>query len=383
MEKFFYNLKKQPLFFISLFLFLGFSIWWVYINFFLSSATTHDKQLFAACYQILALFGAIIGFLTARHWGGYKSLLGQALVFLSLGLLLQSFGQSVYSYYIFFKKIEIPYPSIGDIGFFGSIIPYIYGVVILSRISGTGVSLKKIKNKVWIFLVPLIILFVVYFFFLRGYEFDWSSKLRIFLDFGYPFGQAIYVSIAILALLFSRNFLGGILKKPIIFLIIALIVQYIADFTFLYQANAGTWYVGGINDYLYCTSYFLMTLAVIYIGNTFQKIRSENLATIAVRPEGGSSNDKLFNQILVEIIKRQTRVGGRLAWEQVRKVRGITINDEETVNVSIAGEPKETINQLVDNYRNLFGDIAVEVSKSAVRYLIAELPDDQLPESLK
>ena len=34
---------------------------------------------------------------------------------------------------------------------------------------------------------------------------------------------------------------------PFVFLIVALIFQYISDFTFLYQANAGTWYVGGLN----------------------------------------------------------------------------------------------------------------------------------------
>ena len=47
------------------------------------------------------------------------------------------------------------------------------------------------------------------------------------------------------------------------------------------------------------------------------------------------------------------------------------------------GDPKKAIDQLVYNYKNLFGDLAVEVSKNAVYYLVAELPKDQVPDSLK
>ncbi|MFH1608982.1 MAG: hypothetical protein ABH951_03150 [Patescibacteria group bacterium] len=266
--------KNSNLSYVPVIIFIILSGWWVYINFLFPNVTTEDKQLFAAFYQILALFGAIVGFLMAKRWGGYKSLLGKALIFFSLGLLLQSFGQSVYSYFIFFQKIEIPYPSIGDIGFFGSIIAYILGVFYLSRVSGFHISWKSIQNKISSIVLPIIILAVSYFFFLKGYEFDWSDKLRIFLDFGYPFGQAIYVSIAILTLIVSRNVLGGIMKKPVLFLIFALIIQYFSDFVFLYQANAGTWSAGGVNDFMYMCSYFLMALSLIQLGSVFYKIKN-------------------------------------------------------------------------------------------------------------
>ena len=268
------NFKKKPLFTVSLFIFLGLSIWWVYINFFFPEVNTNDKQLFAASYQILALLGAIIGFWMGKQWGGYGSLLGKALIFFSFGLLLQSFGQTAYSYFIFFEKIVAPYPSIGDIGYFGSVIAYIFGIIYLSKVSGFHFSWKSIQNKIYSIMIPLVILVVSYFFFLKGYEFDWSQKLKVFLDFGYPFGQAIYVSIAILTLIVSRNVLGGTMKKPILFLILALISQYISDFMFLYQANAGSWSAGGLNDYFYCISYFLMAVALINIGGMFIKIKN-------------------------------------------------------------------------------------------------------------
>jgi|SRR3989344_2320449 len=269
------NFKKKYLLWVIISIFLVLSIWWIYINFFLPiESSSGPRQLFAASYQILALFGAIVGFWMSTLWGGHKSLLGKTLAFFSLGLLLQSFGQSAYSYYIFFQKIEVPYPSIGDVGFFGSVIAYIFGIIHLSGVAGFKVSWKSLKNKVYSIVIPLILLIISYFFFLKGYEFDWSNKLRIFLDFGYPLGEAIYVSIAILILIVSLDVLGGIMRKPLVFLIFALIFQYLSDFMFLYQASAGTWSAGGINDYFYCVSYFLMGVALINIGSMFAKIKN-------------------------------------------------------------------------------------------------------------
>ena len=109
--------------------------------------------------------------------------------------------------------------------------------------------------------------------FLRSYEFDWSQPLKVFLDFGYPLGQACYVSVAILTLLLSRKILGGMMRGPILAILIALIVQYASDFNFLYQANQGTWFVGGYGDELYAISYFLMSIALMYIGHMFAKIK--------------------------------------------------------------------------------------------------------------
>ena len=71
----------------------------------------------------------------------------------------------------------------------------------------------------------------------------------------------------------SKDILGGILKKPIIFITISLFFQYVCDFMFLYQANKGEWYAGGINDFIYLVSYLIMCISLIYIGDVFKKIQ--------------------------------------------------------------------------------------------------------------
>jgi hypothetical protein len=222
---------------------------------------------------VISVWGAYWGIIISNKWGGYKSVLGKAILFFSLGLLAQEFGQITYSIYFHFLHVDLPYPSIGDIGYFGSIPLYILGIYYLASASGAKIGLQSYKNKIQAIIIPLILLVLSYWFFLKDYTFDWSAPLTIFLDFGYPLGQAIYLSLAILAFLLSRSVLGGIMKKRILFVLFALIIQYVADYMFLFQSHAGTWVSGGINDYIYSFSYLLMTLALIQFDAAISHIR--------------------------------------------------------------------------------------------------------------
>ena len=258
---------------IAVFIFIALTVWFYYIHTLNFNSNEQLRQAWGSAYQIMAIFGGIIGLWISRKWGGYKSLLGRAVLFLSISLLFQSFGQSVNSYYNFFAHIDVPYPSLGDVGFMGSTICYSLGVLFLARASGFKFSFKSTRGKLIAVLIPLILLNFSYFFFLKGYEFDFSNKIKIFLDFGYPLGDAVYLSIAIITFLLYKNFLGGMMRKPIFLLVCALMFQYLVDFMFLYQASNNTWYVGGINDYLYFSSYFIMTSAIIYMGVIFERIQ--------------------------------------------------------------------------------------------------------------
>jgi hypothetical protein len=227
--------------------------------------------IWGATYQIIAILGIIIGFGVAQHWGGIKSSFGKTILLFSIGLLFQSIGQAISSYYVYLTG-EVPYPGLGDIGFFGSIIFYIFGAFMLARVVGGKAFIKAAHNKVIALVIPLVMVILSYWLFLKGYEYDWSNPLQTFLDFGYPIYQAIYVGIAIVTLILSRTYLGGLMKTPVILFLIALIMQYLSDFVFLYQASRGLYIPEGTNDLMYFTSYFLMTLALIYTGNVFKKI---------------------------------------------------------------------------------------------------------------
>ncbi len=261
-------LKLVSVFFVLL------SIWW--LSMYLRGLTEGpENDLYILIYPFLSLIGGVYGWVFASKWGGFKSTFGSAIALFSLGLLAQFGGQMLYDYYQLYLHVEVPYPSIGDISYFLSVIFYILGVYQLARVSGLSLSMQSLQGKLKAIIIPLIVVGVSYIVLLQDYSADWSHTMVVLLDFGYPVAQAIYLSIAILALLISKDILGGLMRKPIMLLIAALSVQFLCDFVFSYQVSreVSTFYAAGTNDYMFTVSYLLMTLALFSIGNMFYKVQ--------------------------------------------------------------------------------------------------------------
>jgi hypothetical protein len=254
-------LYEKALFVIFIFL-CG---WWGYLQMMKFEDFSFQNQVFSSVYGILALFGAVFGFWSSAKWGGLKSVIGKAITYISFGLLCQFLGQLAYSFYLYYFKIEVPYPSIGDIPYFSTIVFYILGLISLGRASGMIFTLKRIRYKLLAVAIPSALLILSYFLFLKGYVFDWTNPIKVFLDFGYPLGDAIYVGIAILVFLSSKAILGGIMKASIWMLIFALFLQFIGDFSFLYLSYYSTVHPAGINDFIVMIAYFFMNLALIKV----------------------------------------------------------------------------------------------------------------------
>lgn len=232
-------------------------------------------EIYTYVYFLLPLSGGIVGYRIGTLWGGWSSLMGKAIRFFSLGLLAQVFGQISYAVFLIYNPgKDVPYPSIGDLGYFGSIPLYIFGLYELSRMSGAGFSLGNIKSKMFCVAIPTIGLFISYMIFLNGMELDFSQPLKLILDFAYPLGQAIYISLALLVLTLSRKYLGGKLKSSILLLLFALALQYVADFIFLYQTSRGIWQLGGINDLMYLVAYYIMSLGIISFYRAYYRFMS-------------------------------------------------------------------------------------------------------------
>lgn len=253
------------------------TLWWAYSFFVVQN---YNNLAWGASYQIVAALGVIYGLIASVWWGGFKSILGRSALFFSLGLILQVFGQSAFSYYNLILQVNIPYPSVADIGYFGSIPMYIYATTLLLKVSGGKVALRSMGNKALAVALPVAMLVFSYLFFLRAYEFDWSQPLNIALDFGYPLGQAIYVSAALVTYILSRKYLGGMLKNSVLIILFALVAQYVADYNFLYQAYHGTWINGGYGDFLYLLSYCVLALGLIQLGQAFKKLRDPSNESI-------------------------------------------------------------------------------------------------------
>lgn len=245
-------------------LFLFFALWWVALAFvgFTTPASSYN-QLFGVLYGIIALCGGILGLLIAKKRGGIRSAIGKSIFFFAIGLFSQEVGQLIYSVYIFIWKINIPYPSIGDLFFYGTIPLYIMGIISLAKASDVQLSLKSFLKKSKMMLVPMMVLVASYATLLQIYTFDWTQPLKIFLDFAVPLSQTFYISIALLIFLDSKNIPNRLMKYRALGILIALFIQYAADFSFIHAAAKGTYVAGNYVDVIYMIAYFAMTLAIL------------------------------------------------------------------------------------------------------------------------
>lgn len=259
-------------------IFLGLVGWWISIQHTLNNPGLSLKWFDSVSYGVVALIGSIIGFSAARKWGGRKSTLGKSLSLFSLGLFAQYAGQLIYAYYIYVDKITVPYPSWGDVAYFGSTLLYIAAALYLAKAAGVTTSLKSVKYKFVAVVLPLLLLVISYLILLHNHQFDTSKPVTVFLDNGYPIGEALYISIGLVAYLLSRKLLGGVMKAGILLIILALVVQYVSDFTFVYQSNRNTYVSGNYDDLFYLIAYFVMTLAMIKFHVIFNGLKNKTAA---------------------------------------------------------------------------------------------------------
>lgn len=237
--------------------------WWIYLQ--LNNLTNSTQAyLFDWFYGLIGLSGAIYGiYISYKKWGGWNSVLGKGLIFLPVGLLGQWFGLQVWTYYNIIAKVETPYPSLADVGYFVLIPAYTLGALMFALAAGAKFTLRTKRGKIGALFIPLIALAIAYTFFLKDIGFDSSNLLKTFLDFGYPLGELIPVSIALFTFTLSRSLLGGTMRSRILYLVGAFFFQFLTEYAFLYTAGAMTYVNGGWNDLMYATSYAIMSIGLI------------------------------------------------------------------------------------------------------------------------
>ena len=95
-------------------------------------------------------------------------------------------------------------------------------------------------------------------------------------------------------------------------------------------------------------------------------------------------NPDLLHSITVRIIREQELVIGPLAWIEAAKVPGLKVIDQRAGTVLFtADDHAAVIDQLVAQYEMLFGRASSEVSRDAVKGLLANIPTDSIPKSLR
>jgi hypothetical protein len=248
--------------------FVGVVIYWA-VNFFINNKEPNSATyLYQFFFGLIPLVGGITGLLTvARAWGGFRSHLGRALSFLSLGLITWGIGQMFWSYYTVFQIAEVPYPSWADAGYVLSWPLWIIGMVNLSLATGVKFGLRQLKGKVALFVIPAIAIAISYwllFLVARGGEVaTGEGALKLFFDFAYPLGDVAILTLTLLVFGLSFNYLGGKFKPSILAIIAGFVLNYFTDFTFSYTTTQETYYNGHWVDLMFPTVMFLLAYGIL------------------------------------------------------------------------------------------------------------------------
>lgn len=88
------------------------------------------------------------------------------------------------------------------------------------------------------------------------------------------------------------------------------------------------------------------------------------------------------NQVASQIVKEQALIIGPIAWEEAQKVKGLKV-DMESQQVTVEGTPREVLEKLVAQYERLFGLASRDVCREAVRPLISQVPQEEIPAVLR
>lgn len=200
-------------------------------------------------------FGAIVAFLSLRQIS-HSSVLGKTLLGVGLAIVLYGIGDMVWGYYAFFSGREIPYPSWSDVFYIAYYPAIIYACVGLLSAARGLVKWTHIAEGCILGLISAIVIL--------GYiirpdaSAGWNSLHTIF-DFAYPLGDIILLTFSYICL----RSLGGTLKKSTLILVIAMIIEAVADIVFTLTTENGTYYNASLVDLLFVLNIYLLTLVVI------------------------------------------------------------------------------------------------------------------------
>lgn len=238
-----------------------------FFKLYMTGQTEGSENLLTNFYGIIPLAGGLYGLSLARYWGWWTSAVGRAMICLSLGLVTWGIGILIWIFYNFVLKVEVPYPSWADAAFIISWPLWGFGAAYLSRATGAQFGLRKLGGKINLFLVPLAIIALSYYFLVvvarGGTLVELSGEgFKIFFDLAYPIGDVVILTLATLIYGLSYRYFGGKYRQAIYLILAAFILNYLADFTFSYTTTIETYYNGSLADVLFATTMFVFSLGI-------------------------------------------------------------------------------------------------------------------------
>jgi hypothetical protein len=240
-------------------------VYWILLNY-SGFGTPFWYDFYSFSFGLISFTGGILGFFISKSWGLFKSSIGRAVFFLSLGLFSWGMGSNIWSYYNFFLNNPAPYPSLADLGYMPAYGFWTIGMIYLPHAIGGKFGFLRRYGKLAALFIPILVLSFSYFLlvFISKSNILFTpitSLTKLFFDIAYPASDAIILTTALI-LGTSFQFFGGKYKLAIYSLLLGFCFQYIADFLFTYAIAAGIYHNGYFGDLIFTIGLSLITFGV-------------------------------------------------------------------------------------------------------------------------
>ncbi len=249
------------------------------------------NNAFALCIAITPFLASFVGFSASKQWGGLQSTAGRSIAALSLGLLLWSIGEFIWSYYNIVLMEPAPYPSWADAGFAAGVFFWVVSGMYLTGLAGVRVLLKRKPILRWIAAAVILSSLVVSYYLVveiarQGQVLtDSSDYLKVILDIAYPLGDVVTLLLVGIVVAVAGAYVGGALRLPIILVLAGMSASYVYDLTFSYTTTVETYYNAQGTDILLLVATASMSFALLSYAKNVRNLRSANALATDKTPE--------------------------------------------------------------------------------------------------
>lgn len=309
---------------------------------------------------LVPLFGGIVALIEIKRKNFSKSALGRSITFISCGLISWGVGIAIWGYYNYGLRIDVPYPSLADLGYGLAPIFWFAGIIFLAKATGIKYRLRTIKGKIFATLIPLLsigLTFYITFFRFPAEDITTpQGSLKLFLDIFYPLSDIIVPGLAMLIAILSWKKVGNTLGRPLLIILMGFVCMYFADMGFVLTTSLGTFHNGNWVDFFYTTAMFLLSIGTIALVVPTNSQKSPVLPLHCA---------DIYAQFALKIIHEEEKIIGQKAWEMALQVKGVSIDQDGTLNLH--GNKNQVLNQLIHQYEQQFGNTIRELAKDAIK----------------
>jgi hypothetical protein len=173
----------------------------------------------------------------------------------ALGTGLWVLAEATWATYYFLLNIQVPYPSLADIFYVGGYLPTIAGLGTYLATFRVGMT----RQRLGLATVVIGLATTMAMGFVLPIEFAQNlSPVNLMTDMIYPVLDLVLFSLAVLSL---AIFYGGTIARWWILFGLGATLYAVADEFFLYQVAAGSYYNGGLDDFIFLIGYLVLALA--------------------------------------------------------------------------------------------------------------------------